>query len=79
MRLRLSLGRAREQGYITTDQDITELVAAVGIVAPTPYTRSVMDRMASSSAPVLLKQLMEAGRFVFFGVPRVSSPTVGRR
>lgn len=77
-RLRLSLERARELGYITAGQDITQLVAAVGVVAPTPYTQSVADMMVSSSAPLLLKQMMEAGRFVFFGVPRVGSPLSGR-
>lgn len=74
VRLRLSLDRAKDLGIVTAEQDITHLVAVVGVVAPTPYTRSVMDMMASSSAPLLLKTMMDAGRFVFFAVPRLGSP-----
>ena len=68
-RLRLSLARACADAGSSV-VGITDLVAVVGVVAPTPYSQSVRDRMAMAAAPVLLKEMMNAGRFVFLAAPR---------
>ena len=69
-RLRLTVGRARDNGYLDAAATVTDLVAVVGIVAPKAYTQSVGDRMGKLSAPVFLKAMMEAGRFVFIAAQR---------
>ena len=74
-RLRVSLERARECGYLRGDESITSLAAVIGVVAPSPYAVSVRDMMASSPY-VLLNEMMSAGRFVYINVkrPSTSSP-----
>jgi len=68
-RLAKSLERAYSEGYLHK-KNILDLVAAVGVVAPEPYSDSVCTRMSMLDAPPLLKQMMEASRFVFIGVPK---------
>lgn len=71
-RLRVSLDRAISEG-VTGVTKITDLVSVVGVAAPTEYTmsvRAIMSASAGDSAPILLKELMDAGRFVFFKVTR---------
>ena len=87
-RLAKSLDRAYSLNYIEK-MCITDLVAVVGIVSPEEYTASVCDLMSHSDAPPLLKEMMDAGRFVFIQVPKAAgsvsaspllpSPPVERR
>ena len=65
LRLRLSLERARSTGIPAGVERITDLVAVVGVVAPRQYSQSVRDRMGKATAPQLLSEMMNAGRFVF--------------
>ena len=63
-RLAISLDRAFSSNLLPSRR-ILDLVAVVGVVAPAPYSVSVCERMAADGAPPLLKELMDAGRFVF--------------
>jgi hypothetical protein len=63
-RLRLTLERARAEGFVEGTQGILDLVAVVGVVAPKTCTESVSHKMSKENAPVLLKTVMDAGRFV---------------
>jgi hypothetical protein len=74
-RLRKTLGRARDKGIIDTTQGILDLVAVVGIVAPKTCTASVSYQMSRVDAPLLLKTVMDAGRFVVL-VMSVSGPAL---
>jgi hypothetical protein len=67
-RLALSLDRAFSSGVC--ERDVLALVAVVGVVAPAPYSDSVRERMSRADAPPLLRQMMDAARFVFIGVPK---------
>ncbi len=72
-RLHKTLGRARDEEIIDATQGILDLVAVVGVVAPKTCSESVSHKMSKGSAPVLLKTLMDAGRFVVL-VLSVSGP-----
>ena len=71
-RLAISLDRARS-AHVAGVERISDLVAVVGVVAPASYTDSVRSRMCKLSAPPLLKELMDASRFVFIAMPRASA------
>ena len=75
-RLFLSVERAFSNGLIST-RKVTDLVAVVGVVAPEPYSESVRSRMAEPGVLPLLKAMMEAGRFVFIGLPKLSQEPAG--
>jgi len=68
-RLRLCFERARHTD--ASISSITDVVAVVGVVAPSPYTASVRHHMANRGAPPFLRQMMNAGRFVFIRVHNV--------
>jgi hypothetical protein len=74
-RLRLTLERARAKGFVEGTQGILDLVAVVGVVAPKTCTESVSHQMSKENAPVLLKTVMDAGRFVVL-VMSVSGPAL---
>jgi hypothetical protein len=74
-RLRLTLERARAEGFVEGTQSILDLVAVVGVVAPKTCTESVSHQMSKENAPVLLKTVMAAGRFVVL-VMSVSGPAL---
>jgi hypothetical protein len=77
-RLFISLERARNN-HVTGVARISDLVAVVGVVAPVEYSASVRHRMGTDSALPLLKELMDASRFVFIAMPRdVASPLAYR-
>lgn len=74
-RLRLTLERARAEGFVEVTQGILDLVAVVGVVAPKTCTESVSHQMSKENAPVLLKTVMDAGRFVVL-VMSMSGPAL---
>ncbi len=58
-------------GLISGTDTILDLVAVVGVVALAPYSDSVRFRMSYKECPTpLLRQLMEAGRFVYIRMRR---------
>ena len=75
-RLAISLERAYSSRYIT-EKKITNLVAVVGVVAPIAFSSSVRDLMGRDFAPPLLKEMMDAGRFVFIKFPKLQSAPGG--
>lgn len=76
-RLRLSLERARSAGLLGAADGILDLVAAVGVVAPTTCADSVAAQMAKEQAPQLLGMLMRAGRFVALVLPTAADAARG--
>lgn len=68
-RLALSLARARNEMLIDAAAGVLDLIAAVGVVAPTTCADSVAAQMAKTDAPPLLGELMRAGRFVALVLP----------
>jgi len=77
-RLAKSLDRAKEVGYISSNARITDLVAVIGVVAPTACTASMTFTMTRSDVPLLLKEMMDARRFVVFVKPKVTQPSSSR-
>lgn len=76
-RLLITYDRARSTYPDASISSITDIVAVVGVVAPTPYTASVRSAMEREPCPFAkLKEMMDAGRFVFICVPltAISSP-----
>jgi len=68
-RLAISLERARSETSFDAAAGILDLVAVVGVVAPTTCTDSVSAQMAKVGAPPNLLALMRAGRFVALAMP----------
>jgi hypothetical protein len=101
-RLAKSLDRAKDVGYISSNARITDLVAVIGVVAPTACTASMTFTMTNrscgshwrccsyglhssmtftmtrSDVPLLLKEMMDARRFVVFVKPKVTQPSSSR-
>ena len=79
-RLRLSLERAKANGYLAPQQTITDLIAVVGVVSPHECSDSVCARMdvevpEGELHPFAhLKAMMDVGRFVYIKVPKSGSP-----
>jgi hypothetical protein len=66
-RLAKTLDRAKEEGFVSNDARITDLVAVVGVVAPSSCNDSVSTTMSKGNdVPLLLKEMMDAKRFVVF-------------
>ena len=71
-RLAKTLDRAKEEGFVSNDARITDLVAVVGVVAPTSCNDSVSTTMSKGNdVPLLLKEMMDAKRFVVFIKPNI--------
>jgi hypothetical protein len=77
-RLAKSLDRAKQAGMIPSGARITDLVAVIGVVAPAACTASMTHMMTRGDAPLLLKEMMDARRFVVFVKPRVAQPSSSR-
>lgn len=73
-RLVKSFDRARSSG-VENLHSITDLVAVVGVVAPAPYSASVRARLAAGGHLRMLKEMTDAGRFVFIRVAHPGSPS----
>jgi hypothetical protein len=67
---RLALSLERAFSHSLCERNVLDLVAADGVVAPAPYSESVRERMGRPDAPPLLRQMMDASRFVFIGLPK---------
>ena len=71
-RLAKMLDRAKEESFVCNDARITDLVAVVGIVAPTSCKEFVSTTMSNENdVPLLLKEMMDAKRFVVFIKPNI--------
>jgi len=71
-RLAKTLDRAKEEAFVSNDARITDLVAVVGVVAPTSCNDSVSTTMSKGNdVPLLLKEMMDAKRFVVFIKPNI--------
>jgi hypothetical protein len=71
-RLAKTLDRAKEEGFVSNDARITDLVAVVGVVAPTSCKEFVSMTMSKENdVPLLLKEMMDAKRFVVFIKPNI--------
>ena len=71
-RLAKSLDRAKEHGIVAGDARITDLVAVVGVVAPAACAQSISAAMTKGDVPLLLKQMMDARRFVVLVRPKAA-------
>ena len=74
-RLAKSLDRAKEFGLIQRSARITDLVAVIGVVAPAACTASMTFQMTKSDVPLLLKEMMDARRFVVLVRPTSAQPS----
>ena len=77
-RLAKSLDRAKDSGIILPDARITDLVAVIGVVAPTACTQSMTFTMSRQEVPLLLKEMMDANRFVVLIKPKGTLPSSSR-
>jgi hypothetical protein len=77
-RLAKSLDRAKDRGIISRDARITDLVAVIGVVAPTACTQSMTFTMSRQEVPLLLKEMMDANRFVVLIKPKGTLPSSSR-
>ena len=77
-RLAKSLDRAKDSGIISRDARITDLVAVIGVVAPTACTQSMTFTMSRPEVPLLLKEMMDANRFVVLIKPKGTLPSSSR-
>lgn len=77
-RLAKSLDRAKQAGYISSNARITDLVAVIGVVAPAACTASMSFTMSRSDVPLLLKEMMDARRFVVLVKAKVAQPSSSR-
>ena len=77
-RLAKSLDRAKDSGIISPDARITDLVAVIGVVAPTACTQSMTFTMSRQEVPLLLKEMMDANRFVVLIKPKGTLPSSSR-
>ena len=77
-RLAKSLDRAKDSGIISRDARITDLVAVIGVVAPTACTQSMTFTMSRQEVPLLLKEMMDANRFVVLIKPKGTLPSSSR-
>jgi len=72
-RLAKTLDRAKEEKLIDGDARITDLVSVIGVVAPTSCNESMSMMMnKKDNVPLLLKEMMDAKRFVVFVKPNVA-------
>ena len=72
-RLAKTLDRAKEEKLIAGDARITDLVSVIGVVAPTSCNESMSMMMnKKDNVPLLLKEMMDAKRFVVFIKPNVA-------
>ena len=76
-RLAISLERARSADLLGATDGILDLVAAVGVVAPTTCADSVAAQMAKAGAPPNLSALMHAGRFFALVMPTTADAARG--
>jgi hypothetical protein len=74
-RLAKSLDRAKEFRLIERSARITDLVAVIGVVAPAACTASMSFTMSRSDVPLLLKEMMDARRFVVLVKAKVAQPS----
>jgi len=77
-RLAKSLDRAKDSGIISRDARITDLVAVIGVVAPTACTQSMTFTMSRQEVPLLLKEMIDANRFVVLIKPKGTLPSSSR-
>ena len=63
-RLQFTLERAHENRHLRGDESITSLVAAIGVVAPSPYSTSVRDLMVKKPYR-LLTEMLNAGHMQY--------------
>lgn len=77
-RLTKSLDRAKDSGIISRDARITDLVAVIGVVAPTSCAQSITLTMSRPEVPLLLKEMMDANRFVVLIKPKGTLPSSSR-